>query len=140
MARNRARALRRVTDLFVRGKAVRAFESTSTSEDDVWIWVAKPNTFERAEAIKDAYKFAFNAPCSFTREGGSIGAVKTMEDVLGAPVHFLGLSLPSHGYHAPNENYDWEQASGGMAMFARFFESAGRIGKSRDGNPGRITH
>ena len=54
MARNRARALRRVTDLFVRGKAVRAFESTSTSEDDVWIWVAKPNTFERAEAIKDA--------------------------------------------------------------------------------------
>ena len=35
---------------------------------------------------------------------------------------FLGLSLPEHGYHAPNESYDWAQASGGMAAFARYFE------------------
>ena len=76
-----------------------------------------------AEAIKDAYQFAFGAPCSFTREGGSIGAVKTMEDVLGTEVYFLGLSLPEHGYHAPNENYDWEQASGGMVAFARYFQT-----------------
>jgi len=80
-----------------------------------------------AEAIKDAYKFAFNASCSFTREGGSIGAVKTMEDVLGCDVFFLGLSLPSHGYHAPNENYDWEQASGGMAAFAHYFQAVSGI-------------
>jgi acetylornithine deacetylase/succinyl-diaminopimelate desuccinylase-like protein len=76
-----------------------------------------------AQAIKDAYRFAFDAPCSFTREGGSIGAVKTMEDILGCQVFFLGLSLPSHGYHAPNENYDWEQASGGMAAFAHYFQT-----------------
>jgi acetylornithine deacetylase/succinyl-diaminopimelate desuccinylase-like protein len=75
-----------------------------------------------AEAVKAAYAFAFGAPCCFTREGGSIGAVKTMEDVLGCQVFFLGLSLPSHGYHAPNENYDWEQASGGMAAFAHYFQ------------------
>ena len=86
-------------------------------------------TGDHAEAVKEAYRFAFGAPCVFTREGGSIGAVKIMEDLLGAPVYFLGLSLPSHGYHAPNENYDWEQASGGMALFARFFESASRIGR-----------
>ena len=36
---------------------------------------------------------------------------------------FLGLSLPEHGYHAPNENYDWAQAEGGMAAFARYFEN-----------------
>lgn len=76
-----------------------------------------------AEAIRDAYAFAFGAPCAFTREGGSIGAVKTMEDVLGCEVYFLGLSLPSHGYHAPNENYDWEQAGGGIAAFARYFQT-----------------
>jgi acetylornithine deacetylase/succinyl-diaminopimelate desuccinylase-like protein len=76
-----------------------------------------------AEAVKDAYAFAFGAPCCFTREGGSIGAVKTMEDILGCEVYFLGLSLPSHGYHAPNENYDWEQASGGIAAFARYFQT-----------------
>jgi len=76
-----------------------------------------------AQAVKEAYAFAFGAPCCFTREGGSIGAVKTMEDVLGCQVFFLGLSLPSHGYHAPNENYDWEQASGGMAAFAHYFQT-----------------
>ena len=36
----------------------------------------------------------------------------------------LGLSLPEHGYHAPNENYDWGQASGGMAAFAEFVRGA----------------
>lgn len=76
-----------------------------------------------AEVVKGAYQFAFGVPCRFTREGGSIGAVKTMEEVLGCEVHFLGLSLPSHGYHAPNENFDWEQASGGMAAFAHAFQA-----------------
>lgn len=73
-----------------------------------------------AEAIKDAYAFAFGAPCAFTRQGGTIGAVKSMEETLAAQVYFLGLSLPSHGYHAPNECFDWGQASGGIAAFARF--------------------
>jgi hypothetical protein len=45
-----------------------------------------------------------------------------MEAILGAEVYFLGLSLPEHGYHAPNENFDWEQASGGIPLFARYFE------------------
>jgi len=76
-----------------------------------------------AEAVKEAYAFGFGTPCCFTREGGSIGAVSTLEQVLGSRVVFLGLSLPSHGYHAPNENYDWEQASGGMAAFAHFFRT-----------------
>jgi len=83
-----------------------------------------------AEAIREAYQFAFGAPCTFTREGGSIGAVKTMEDILGCQVFFLGLSLPEHGYHAPNENYDWEQAGGGMAAFARYFQTVSGIKKS----------
>jgi acetylornithine deacetylase/succinyl-diaminopimelate desuccinylase-like protein len=75
-----------------------------------------------ADAVRDAYAFGFDAPAVFTREGGSIGAVPTMERVLGAPVVFLGLSLPEHGYHAPNEFFDWEQAEGGIAAFAYFFE------------------
>ena len=58
---------------------------------------------------------------AFVREGGSIGAVLTMRKRLGAPVLFLGLSLPEHGYHAVNENFDWRQAAGGMEMFYRYF-------------------
>ncbi|MCI0585817.1 MAG: M20/M25/M40 family metallo-hydrolase [Planctomycetes bacterium] len=77
-----------------------------------------------ADAVKDSMAFAFGRPPVFVREGGSIGAVLTMEKVLGCPIVFLGLSLPEHGYHAPNENYDWGQARGGMTAFAKFFEQA----------------
>ncbi|MGE5276198.1 MAG: M20/M25/M40 family metallo-hydrolase [Acidobacteriota bacterium] len=74
-----------------------------------------------ADAIRGAIKFAFGREPVFVREGGSIGAVLSMEKVLKTPVLFLGLSLPEHGYHAPNENYDWAQAAGGMAAFADYF-------------------
>jgi acetylornithine deacetylase/succinyl-diaminopimelate desuccinylase-like protein len=73
-----------------------------------------------ADAVREAYRFGFGAEAVFTREGGSIGAVPTMERILGAPVMFLGLSLPEHGYHAPNEHFDWPQAHGGMLAFARY--------------------
>ncbi|MFZ4794443.1 MAG: peptidase dimerization domain-containing protein, partial [Blastocatellia bacterium] len=75
-----------------------------------------------ADAAREAMKFAFGREPAFTREGGSIGAVVTMQKLLKTPITFLGLSLPEHGYHAKNENYDWGQASGGMKMFVRYFE------------------
>jgi acetylornithine deacetylase/succinyl-diaminopimelate desuccinylase-like protein len=74
------------------------------------------------DAVRQAMKFAFGREPVFVREGGSIGAVISIEKVLRCPVLFLGLSLPEHGYHAPNENYDWQQASGGMVAFAKYFE------------------
>jgi acetylornithine deacetylase/succinyl-diaminopimelate desuccinylase-like protein len=79
-------------------------------------------------AIKAALKFAFGREPVFVREGASIGAVLAMERVLKAPVFFLGLSLPEHGYHAPNENYDWRQAEGGMLAFADYFRRVGELG------------
>jgi len=79
-----------------------------------------------ADAVRAAYRFGFGVDAVLTREGGSIGAVPTMERVLAAPVVFLGLSLPEHGYHAPNEFFDWEQAAGGMAAFAHFFEAVAK--------------
>jgi acetylornithine deacetylase/succinyl-diaminopimelate desuccinylase-like protein len=56
------------------------------------------------------------------REGGSIGAVPILGNLLGVPVHFLPLSLPEHGYHAPNERFDWKQAKVGITAFAKVFE------------------
>ncbi len=78
-----------------------------------------------ADLTCDSVEFGFGKRPVFVREGGSIGAVVTMERELRCPVMFLGLSLPEHGYHAPNENYDWRQASGGMAAFAQLFARAG---------------
>lgn len=82
-----------------------------------------------ADAASEAMKFAFGRKPAFTREGGSIGAVVTMKKYLKAPITFLGLSLPEHGYHAKNENFDWGQASGGIKMFARYFDTLSRIGR-----------
>jgi acetylornithine deacetylase/succinyl-diaminopimelate desuccinylase-like protein len=86
-----------------------------------------PHTGPYADAARDAMRTAFGKTPAFVREGGSIGAVVTMEKYLKAPIVFLGLSLPEHGYHAPNENFDWEQASGGMRMFAHYFETLAQL-------------
>ena len=77
-----------------------------------------------------AMRDTFGKEPGFTREGGSIGAVLTMRKLLKAPVIFMGLSLPEHGYHAINENYDWGQASGGMEMFCRYFHEIAALGKA----------
>ena len=86
-----------------------------------------PHSGPYADAARDAMRIAFGKNPAFVREGGSIGAVVTMQKYLRAPIVFLGLSLPEHGYHAPNENFDWEQASGGMRMFARYFETISQM-------------
>ena len=83
-----------------------------------------------ADAVRRSVKFAFGKEPVFVREGGSIGAVVTMERVLKVPVVFMGLSLPEHGYHSPNENYDWEQAEGGMIAFAKYFAEVAALGKA----------
>lgn len=79
------------------------------------------------EALKRAVKFAFKRDAVFVRDGGTIGAMTSIEKVLRCPVLFLGLSLPEHGYHAPNENFDWRQASGGMLAFAKYFEEISQL-------------
>jgi acetylornithine deacetylase/succinyl-diaminopimelate desuccinylase-like protein len=86
-----------------------------------------PTTGPLADAVKSAMKFAFGREPVFVREGGSIGAVSSIEKVLKCPIMFLGLSLPEHGYHAPNENFDWQQASGGMVAFAKYFENVSKL-------------
>ncbi len=80
-----------------------------------------------ADAARIAMKFAFGKEPAFTREGGSIGAVVTMQKHLKAPITFLGLSLPEHGYHAKNENYDWGQTAGGVKMFVKYFEEISKL-------------
>ncbi len=81
------------------------------------------------ECVKRAAKAGFGKEPAFIREGGSIGAVVTMQKAWKVPILFLGLSLPEHGYHAPNEYFDWGQASGGMKAFALYFSELAKMGK-----------
>jgi acetylornithine deacetylase/succinyl-diaminopimelate desuccinylase-like protein len=84
-----------------------------------------------ADAVREAMSFAFGRTPAFVRDGGTIGAVVSMERILRSPIAFLNLSLPEHGYHAPNENFDWGQASGGIAAFARYLEEVAQSRASR---------
>lgn len=81
------------------------------------------------EAAARAMSMAFGRKPAFTREGGSIGAVLTMQRRLNVPIVFAGLSLPEHGYHAVNENFDWDQGAGGMEMFYRYFFELAALGQ-----------
>ena len=83
-----------------------------------------------ADAARNAIRFAFGKKPAFVREGGSISGIPAMEKILKCPVMFLGLSLPEHGYHAPNENFDWHQASHGMAAFVAYFDAISRFGSA----------
>jgi acetylornithine deacetylase/succinyl-diaminopimelate desuccinylase-like protein len=79
------------------------------------------------EAVTRAVRAGFGKDPAFIREGGSIGAVVSMQRAWKVPILFLGLSLPEHGYHAPNEYYDWGQAAGGMKAFANYFAEVAKI-------------
>lgn len=81
------------------------------------------------DCVKRAAKAGFGKEPAFIREGGSIGAVVTMQKLWKVPILFMGLSLPEHGYHAPNEYFDWGQASGGMKAFAHYFAELAKMGK-----------
>ena len=81
------------------------------------------------ECVKRSVKAGFGKEPAFIREGGSIGAVVTMQEAWKVPILFMGLSLPEHGYHAPNEYFDWGQASGGMKAFAHYFAELATMGK-----------
>lgn len=74
------------------------------------------------DAACQAVEEAFGKKPALVREGGSIGAVIALAEILKRPIVFMGLSLPEHGYHSVNENFDWGQAEGGMKAFVRYFE------------------
>ncbi|MEU5638165.1 dipeptidase [Streptomyces milbemycinicus] len=57
------------------------------------------------QSLARAMERAFGTKIRFTREGGS-GPAADLQDVLGAPVLFLGISVPSDGWHAPNEKVE----------------------------------
>ncbi len=80
-----------------------------------------------AEALQNAVEKGFGRRPVFVREGGSIGAVSMLQRAWKVPILFMGLSLPEHGYHAPNEFFDWGQASGGMHAFVEYFQALSRM-------------
>jgi acetylornithine deacetylase/succinyl-diaminopimelate desuccinylase-like protein len=90
-------------------------------------WYLGQSTGPHAEAADAALRFGFGRGPAFIREGGSIGAVLTMAQAFKCPLTMIGMSLPDHGYHCPNEKFDWGQASGGMKTLVKYFDLVSRI-------------
>lgn len=83
------------------------------------------------EALRRAARFGFGKAPVLIREGGSIGAIPILHRAWKVPILFMGLSLPEHGYHAPNEYFDWGQASGGIRTFVHYFRELSRLNDDR---------
>ncbi|MBC9711159.1 dipeptidase [Streptomyces sp. TRM66268-LWL] len=69
------------------------------------------------EAVARSMGRAFEQPVRFTREGGS-GPAADLQDVLESPVLFLGISVPSDGWHAPNEKVELDLLMKGVEAAA----------------------
>jgi len=66
----------------------------------------------------------------YTREGGS-GPEADLQDVLGAPVVFLGISLPDDGWHGPNEKVDLDLLLKGAEAAAHLWADLAESGLGR---------
>lgn len=74
-----------------------------------------------------AFQYGFSRKPVFARAGGSDGAIILLNEYLKAHVNLMGLSLPEHGYHAPNEYYEWRQVKGGIRTLAKYFEQVSKL-------------
>lgn len=66
----------------------------------------------------------------YTREGGS-GPEADLQGVLGAPVVFLGISLPDDGWHGPNEKVDLDLLLKGAEAAAYLWADLAESGLGR---------
>ncbi|RAJ41312.1 acetylornithine deacetylase/succinyl-diaminopimelate desuccinylase-like protein [Kitasatospora sp. SolWspMP-SS2h] len=67
-----------------------------------------------------AMERAFEQKVLFTREGGS-GPAADLQDALGAPVLFLGISVPSDGWHSVNEKVELDLLRKGVETSAHLW-------------------
>ncbi|GAB1327703.1 dipeptidase [Streptomyces sennicomposti] len=73
------------------------------------------------QSVVRAMGRAFGVPVRYTREGGS-GPAADLQEVLGVPVLFLGISVPSDGWHAPNEKVELDLLFKGVETSAYLWD------------------
>ena len=77
-------------------------------------------------ALSRAIERVWGAAPLFTREGGS-GPEEALGRILGAPVLFLGISLPDDRYHAPNERMVMSQFWKGLLAAGELLAELGQL-------------
>ncbi|MBB5117129.1 peptidase M20 [Streptomyces eurocidicus] len=82
------------------------------------------------QAVVRSMERAFEQKILFTREGGA-GPAADLQDVLGVPVLFLGISVPSDGWHAPNEKVELDLLMKGVETAAHLWSDLAETGRAR---------
>jgi acetylornithine deacetylase/succinyl-diaminopimelate desuccinylase-like protein len=80
-----------------------------------------------SRAASDAFLYGFGKRPVFARVGGSDGAIISLHKHLKAHINLMGLSLPQHGYHAPNEYFEWPQVQNGIKTLVKYFEEVAKL-------------
>lgn len=80
-------------------------------------------------AAQRAIERVWDAPCRFTREGGS-GPEEALGRVLAVPVVFLGVGLPDDQIHAPNERIVLAQFWKGLLAVGELWFELATVGPS----------
>lgn len=80
-----------------------------------------------SQAASNAFFHGFSKHPAFARVGGSDGAIISLHKHLKAHINLMGLSLPEHGYHAPNEYFEWSQVQNGIKTFVKYFEEVAKL-------------
>jgi acetylornithine deacetylase/succinyl-diaminopimelate desuccinylase-like protein len=73
------------------------------------------------DAAVKALSETYNAPCRFTREGGSIPVVLLFDTVLNAPTVLMGFGLNNENAHSPDEHFDLDNFHRGAEATVRFY-------------------
>jgi acetylornithine deacetylase/succinyl-diaminopimelate desuccinylase-like protein len=74
-----------------------------------------------AQAAARCLREVFGVDPYYIREGGSIGAVASFDEVLGRPAVLLGFTNPDDHAHSPNESLVVDNYEGGIRTVARYW-------------------
>lgn len=83
-------------------------------------WLA-PADHPAMQALARAIRQGFGKRPVYTRTGGTIPVVPTLERLLRVPVLLMGIGLPDENAHAPNEKLDLDNLHHGMLSAAHLW-------------------
>lgn len=79
------------------------------------------------QAAANAYEKVYNAPVSYTRMGGSLPIIATLDQTLKAPIVLMGFGLPTENFHAPNEHFHLENFDKGLLTLCHYWNELTNI-------------
>jgi len=88
-----------------------------------------PTNHPSLQAVARAIEKGFGKRPVYTRTGGTIPVVATLDRLLKAPILLMGIGLPDENAHAPNEKLDLDNLHHGMLSAAYLFEELAESGK-----------